>query len=41
MVPERFKDNILQRMDADEAASQRRGEETEVYGRDAAVSLKR
>ncbi|NJN92888.1 MAG: pyruvate carboxyltransferase [Anaerolineales bacterium] len=35
-VPERFKDNILQRLDADQQA-----EIAETYGRDAAVSLKR
>lgn len=43
-VPERFKDNILQRLDADqqaEADSAPRAEIAETYGRDAAVSLKR
>ncbi|MBE7552586.1 MAG: pyruvate carboxyltransferase [Anaerolineales bacterium] len=49
-VPERFKDNILQRMDADAAAplpaeaelqDQLGSEIAETYGREAAVSLKR
>ncbi|MCL4299817.1 MAG: pyruvate carboxyltransferase [Anaerolineae bacterium] len=49
-VPERFKDNILQRMDADAAAplpaeaelrDQPGPEIAETYGREAAVSLKR
>jgi hypothetical protein len=50
-VPERFKDNILQRMDADAAAQLPAGSElqngqsvseiAETYGREAAVSLKR
>ncbi|GIK41894.1 MAG: homocitrate synthase [Chloroflexota bacterium] len=49
-VPERFKDNILQRMDADAAAplpaeaelrDQPGSEIAETYGREAAVSLKR
>jgi homocitrate synthase len=52
-VPERFKDNILQRMDADEQArlepaaqpqaerERSSGELAETYGREAAVSLKR
>lgn len=46
-VPERFKDNILQRMDADAAvplpagSEQSSGELAETYGREAAVSLKR
>jgi homocitrate synthase len=48
-IPERFKDNILQRMDSDEAAKQEGDEagreqvdnDGEVQGRKAAVSLKR
>jgi homocitrate synthase len=46
-VPERFKDNILQRMDADQEAkpdpqSQAKSREiAETYGREAAVGLKR
>lgn len=43
-VPERFKDNILQRLDADqqaEAGLDSRAEIAETYGREAAVSLKR
>lgn len=43
-VPERFKDNILQRLDADQEAEPTpspKAEIAEPYGREAAVSLKR
>ncbi|MBE7472416.1 MAG: pyruvate carboxyltransferase [Anaerolineales bacterium] len=43
-VPERFKDNILQRLDADQEAESTpspKAEIAEPYGREAAVSLKR
>jgi homocitrate synthase len=48
-IPERFKDNILQRMDSDETGQRKEGEKVsestphtgEVQGREAAVSLRR